>query len=647
MIHTDTDLAPAVASALQLADAGTASLLVCETSAPTVRAVNDTACQRLDRTDADLIGTSLDAVQSDVPYLEDWDAFTADLESTDWQTHTGVHHRGDGATYPVHVDAIELSPTDVQTLVLLRTRPRHTDPMPRSELERQFQTVFDHPASFAAVLNPDGTLRTANETALDFIDATLDTVAGKPFWETPWWTHAESLQSELRDRVRRAAAGEFQRFEAEHVAPEGDSAVVDASLSPVTSTHGAVTGIVALGRDITERKTRKRQVERHRSQVHRLHEVATDIGSLEARDAVYDRIVEAAEEILEFDIAIADQAVGDVLIPKAVSTDLDAQHYYEETPIDADDNIAARVYRTNDASIVDDLSQHSVTPVVSEFESALTVPIGDHGVFQSVSRSTGAFDETDLELTELLMSHAATQLDRLATKRELRDRTQTLEAQNERLERFKNAASHDLRNPLNVARGYLEEEMASTDSENLEEVRNALDRSLDLVDDLLTFARDGQTVTNAEVVSLPAIVEESWRTVETGDASLVVDTDRAVRAAPSRLRQVFENLIRNSVDHGTADARNAPRGDTEEAGSSLTISVGSLEDGFYVADDGQGIPAAASRKVFQPGYSTASDGTGFGLNIVREIVEAHDWQIEVTESATGGARFDVTDVPDP
>ena len=73
--------------------------------------------------------------------------------------------------------------------------------------------------------------------------------------------------------------------------------------------------------------------------------------------------------------------------------------------------------------------------------------------------------------------------------------------------------------------------------------------------------------------------------------------------------------------------------------------MGTLDDeGFYVADDGPGIPREQRTDVFESGYSTVSDGTGFGLAIVQEVVEAHGWSIRVTESTAGGARFEVTGV---
>jgi signal transduction histidine kinase len=65
-----------------------------------------------------------------------------------------------------------------------------------------------------------------------------------------------------------------------------------------------------------------------------------------------------------------------------------------------------------------------------------------------------------------------------------------------------------------------------------------------------------------------------------------------------------------------------------------------------VADDGPGIPESDRLGVFESGYSTAPDGTGFGLTIVEEIAEAHGWEVSVTASRDGGARFEIRGVED-
>ncbi|TKX52453.1 HAMP domain-containing histidine kinase, partial [Halorubrum sp. SP3] len=85
----------------------------------------------------------------------------------------------------------------------------------------------------------------------------------------------------------------------------------------------------------------------------------------------------------------------------------------------------------------------------------------------------------------------------------------------------------------------------------------------------------------------------------------------------------------NAVEHGQTD---------------VTVTVGELANGFYIEDDGQGISPDERDDVFEAGYSQSTDGTGFGLSIVGQIITAHDWQIHVTDGSDGGARFEITDV---
>ncbi|WP_336336380.1 hybrid sensor histidine kinase/response regulator [Haloarcula brevis] len=223
---------------------------------------------------------------------------------------------------------------------------------------------------------------------------------------------------------------------------------------------------------------------------------------------------------------------------------------------------------------------------------------------------------------------------------------QRLERQNERLDEFTSIVSHDLRNPLTVAEGYLELVRAEHDSDSLDEVARAHDRMRALIDDLLTFARAGETTTDPEPVALGNIVEECWETVAADDATLVVKADREVRADAAKLRRLLANLLRNSVEHGATGGRTPP-GDTAERGPArTTVRVGIIDDpdrqGFYVADDGPGIAPEDREQVFEGGYSTGEDGTGFGLKIVQRVAEVHGWTVTATESEAGGARFEVT-----
>jgi PAS domain S-box-containing protein len=201
--------------------------------------------------------------------------------------------------------------------------------------------------------------------------------------------------------------------------------------------------------------------------------------------------------------------------------------------------------------------------------------------------------------------------------------------QNERLEEFANIVSHDLRNPLNVAKGHLDLATREYESESLDTVESALERMETLISETLALARQGEMVTDTQPVDLGDIVEGCWEMVQTGDASLHLRESITIQGDPERIKQLLENLFRNAIDH---------------VGTDVSITVGRLPDGFYVADDGPGIPPEERDDVFEAGYTTSENGTGFGLPIVKTIVEAHNWSITITDSADGGARFEITDV---
>ena len=221
-----------------------------------------------------------------------------------------------------------------------------------------------------------------------------------------------------------------------------------------------------------------------------------------------------------------------------------------------------------------------------------------------------------------------------------------LERQNERLDEFTSIVSHDLRNPLTVAEGHLELAQADCDSDSLDKVARAHERMRALIEDLLTFARAGETATDIEPIALADIVEKCWQTVDADRATLVVEADRQVRADTAKLRRLLANLLRNSVEHGSTGGRSQSSDATDQSGATATVRVGVIEDadrhGFYVADDGPGIPADDREQVFEEGYSTGEDGTGFGLKIVQRVAEVHGWTVTATESEAGGARFEVT-----
>nr|WP_241429819.1 HAMP domain-containing sensor histidine kinase [Haloferax larsenii] len=205
------------------------------------------------------------------------------------------------------------------------------------------------------------------------------------------------------------------------------------------------------------------------------------------------------------------------------------------------------------------------------------------------------------------------------------ERGERLVEQNERLETFTSVVSHDLRNPMTIARGRVELARETGDVEHLEPATDALDRMDEIIDDVLSLARLGPDAIEPSEVALDAVVSQAWSSVGTKDATLHTPATRSTIVADGRfLQEAFENLFRNAIEHAGADA---------------TIRVGLLDMGFFVEDDGPGIPESKRADVFSPGESSTG-GTGLGLALVDEIAGGHGWDLRVTEGETGGARFE-------
>ncbi len=209
-------------------------------------------------------------------------------------------------------------------------------------------------------------------------------------------------------------------------------------------------------------------------------------------------------------------------------------------------------------------------------------------------------------------------------------RERTLRNQKEQLDEFASVVSHDLRNPLNVAQARAQLLAEECESKHLAPVLRSLDRMEELVSDTLTLARQGQVVAETESVALDNVVGASWKAVATAEATIEINEEITITGDRSRLQHVFENLFRNAIEHGGAD---------------VTVSVGRVDEhGIYVEDTGPGIPEDTREAVFEPGHTSASEGTGLGLTIVKRIAEAHGWGVEIVDGTAGGARFEFTGI---
>jgi PAS domain S-box-containing protein len=497
----------------------------------------------------------------------------------------GKYRRRDGSAFPVEVHIRRLGLEGRDRFVVISRDVSDREARER-ELQR-YERVVNTMQEAACIYDEEGRFETVNEYLAEFYGSTPAELEGERSSLVPKIRarsdgdpFRELLDGE-RDELRGEVAGEFPGVGYEVLAYRLTPLVVD----------GETEGVVGVAHEMTDYRESQRDLEETNAVLTTLFETLP-FGVL-AEDASRNVLAvnERMFDLFEMPGTPADVVGGDCeQLVEAVS--------------DAFENSEAFVDRINEV----------VATGASTRGEELDLRDG-----RTFARSHEPVEFVDGR------GHLWTYRDVTDQKRRERE----LERQNDRLDEFASVVSHDLRNPLNVASGKLELAGEECDSDHLDDVARAHERMETLVDDLLTLARQGETVDSPEPVDLTALAENCWDTIATTDATLAVETDRTVRADRGRLKQLVENLYRNAVEHG---------------GEGVTVTVGTLEDGFYVEDDGPGISPDERDDVFEAGYSTTAEGTGFGLRIVRQVAEAHGWSVRVTDGTDGGARFEVTGV---
>ena len=484
-------------------------------------------------------------------------------------------------------------------------------------------------------------LLTQTERIADVGGWEIDTESREVFWTEPLFEllgvdddEEPPLEEALAvyhedDRLRVEAAiesaldtGEPFDVEARFRRPDGEIRWLRIQGSP-TVEAGAVVSLRGAVQDVTEQRRREQLLrEMHEIIAHRGQSFEQQVQALlelgrEELDTQYGTLSEIDGEEYIFEVVAADNEsiqAGDVVPVSATNCEIAAST--QETLVlgDVERDAPSEIDRTGFTEW--GISCYLGSPVFVDNEVYGTF------CFYGTDPRAGQFSEWEVTLVDLMARWVSYELQRQQV-------TAQLSETNEQLEQFVSIVSHDLRNPLNVIG--LEADLASDDcdSDHLDAVRDAHERMETLIEELLTLAREGETVEDSDRVELAVIVGECWTNVETADATVVCDSDRIIEADRSRLKHVFENLFRNSVEHSSGD---------------VTVTVGDVAGGFYVADDGPGIPEVDREEVLEPGYSTSEDGTGFGMSIVGRMIDAHGWELEITESATGGARFEITGV---
>lgn len=215
-------------------------------------------------------------------------------------------------------------------------------------------------------------------------------------------------------------------------------------------------------------------------------------------------------------------------------------------------------------------------------------------------------------------------------------------------EDFISTVSHELRTPLGFIKGYtttLLRTDASWDEKTQREFLSIIDSETDRLQDLIANLLDsaklqaGQIVMNFQQVRLESLVNDMLTRLALHHPGLVIHTDieqplKPIQADPRRLVQVFENLLTNAEKYAPS--------------SPVYITIKSVRNGVKVdiRDEGPGIPEKYQERIFDrffrvPNQQTNVHGSGLGLFICRQIIQAHHGEITLTSKGGEGTTFHI------
>ena len=429
---------------------------------------------------------------------------------------------------------------------------------------------------FGIYILKDGVVEYANPTAAGIFGYEPDEMEGRRALDVV----AEADHDSLRHNLERVRTGEIDELHDEHTGVRKDGSTFDFEFHSAVIEYEGEPALLGALQDISDRTARERDLDRSEEM---LDTVGDAVYALD-ENREFIAVNEALTEMTGYDRAELLGASADLVIPER-----DAERAKE----------LRRELQETDTDVV---------------TMDLTLQHKDGGSFPCEVRFRQLLGEDDEYRGTAGVARDVS---------DRRERESQLERQNERLEQFARLVSHDLRNPLSVAETRLELLHRTGDEEHYRKASEAHERLDTIIEDVLELARRGRTVDDPDPVSVDRTASAAWGLTTAEGATLDVTTPGTVEADEGRLQALFENLFHNAVDHGGAD---------------VTVTVGVFEGGpangggFVVADDGPGIPGAERETVFEAGHSTDEEGTGFGLNIVETIAEAHGWAVFVVDT---------------
>ncbi len=489
------------------------------------------------------------------------------------------------------------------------------------ESERKIRAIFDQTFQFMGLMTPDGTLIEANSSALGFGNVKESDVLGKPFWETPWWTHSQEMQERVRDAVKKAAAGKFVRFEAYHPGTDGELHYVDVSVKPVKDDVGNVIFLIPEGRDMTERRRAEDQLQQSETNFRQLAETLQDV------------------------FYLSDMGKGEILYispsyEKIWGRTCESAYKNPSSFLDA---VLPRDHNRVLANFREQRRGKSV-----EMEYRIVQPDGT--IRWILSRAFPIKNEQGEYYRVAGIAQDITE--RKILEKELLDAKIEADTANQAKSAFLANMSHEIRTPVSAVLAMLhmtlDTKLEPDQKRNLGNIRTSTQSLLSIIDDILDFSKveAGKLALAPEDFDLHALLKTCLDTFRLQarekniELKLIIrpEVPHLIRTDAGRLRQIINNLISNAVKFSEGGLIRIHLNRIGNADHPVKLHI-------EVSDCGIGIPAESLSGLFQTfsqldtSYSKRYGGTGLGLAISKSLVEMMGGTIGVRSTPGVGSTF--------